>query len=241
MKKKDNIVVSFLGTSRTGVTGTCISVSYLKDDGSYGLVIIECGLCQDGRNVKERYNKNKNMLDEIGKDVVANCEYLVLSHAHIDHIGNLPYFNDDNGFKGTILASKETIELSKKLLKDSVYIHQKDIEYLKKNGYKAKPLYTEPQMYKTFNHIEYAAINQKIKLNENLTIEFHKNSHVIGATSISLYIKKSNNSIKHILYSGDMGSFYNKPFIDYIWKSRLPHKCNLFISEATYSDNKKTI
>ena len=238
-KKEDEIIVSFLGKEKEGVTGSCVSISYLKNDNTRGLIVIDCGLCQEGHNVKERYNNNKNMLDDIGKDVVENCEIVLLSHSHADHVANLSYFNSDNGFNGAILGTKETLEISKKLIKDSLHIHKKDIEYMKSKGYKVKPLYTEPQMYEMFNHMEEIPIEQKIKINDNLTLVFHRNSHVIGATSISIYIKKPNGSIKHILYSGDIGSSNNKPFEEYLWTSHLPHKCNLFISEATY--NKKEI
>ena len=237
--KNDDIIVSFLGKSKEGVTGTCISISYLKDDNTRGLVIIECGLCQEGHNVKERYNNNKNMLDEIGKDVVKNCECILLSHCHIDHIGNLPFFNEDNGFNGVILGSEATLRLSEKLIKDSLYIHQKDIDYLKLKGNKVKALYTEPQMYQMFRHMHRVIIGQKIKINDNLTVEFHRNSHVIGATSISIYIKKPSGVIKHILYSGDMGSSNNKCFENYLYTSHLPHKCNLFITEATYNNKER--
>ena len=82
-KKDEEIVVSFLGKERNNVTGSCVSISYLKDDKTRGLIVIDCGLCQEGHNVIERYNNNKNMLDEIGKDVAENCECVILSHSHV--------------------------------------------------------------------------------------------------------------------------------------------------------------
>lgn len=90
-----------------------------------------------------------------------------------------------------------------------------------------------------FNHMEYAPISEKIVLNDNLTVVFHPNSHVVGATSISLIIRKPNNSVKHILFSSDMGSKINKEFQPFLKEMDMPRKCNLFISEATYNDKSR--
>ena len=232
MKKKkrdDEIVVSCIGNSTTDVTGSCWSISYLKNDGTRGLLIVECGLSQDGNTIEQVYSQNKRMLENIGKDVVASCEYLILGHAHIDHTGNTPFFNEDNGFKGKVIASKETIALSKELVKDSVYIHQKNIEYLKTKGKRVKPLYTEAQMYQMFDHMESIEVGQDIKLNDNLTLRLRNNSHVLGSTNITLTITKPNNQKKTIVYSSDLGSKYNKMLSNYLKDQDIMKKCNLFM------------
>lgn len=244
MKKKkrdDEIVVSCIGNSVTGVTGSCWTISYLKNDGTRGLAVIECGLSQDGNTIEEIYSQNKKMLESIGKDVVESCEYLILGHAHIDHTGNTPFFNEDNGFKGKVIASNKTIALSKELVKDSVYIHQKNIEYLKSKGKRVKPLYTEAQMYQMFNHMESVEVGQDIKLNDNLTIRLRNNSHVPGSTNITLTVTKPNNQKKTIVYSSDLGSKYNKMLSNYLKDQDIMKKCNLFISEATYCDGDRQI
>lgn len=244
MKKKkrdDEIIVSCIGNSTTDVTGSCWSISYLKNDGTRGLLIIECGLSQDGNTIEQVYSQNKRMLENIGKDVVKSCEYLILGHAHIDHTGNIPFFNEDNGFKGKVIGSMETIALSKELVKDSVYIHQKNVEYLKSKGKKVKPLYTEPQMYQMFNHMEDIEVGQEIKLNDNVTIKLRNNSHVLGSTNITITITKPNNQKKTIVYSSDLGSKYNMTLSNYLKEQDIIKKCNLFISEATYCDNSRQI
>lgn len=240
-KREDEIVVSCIGNSINGVTGSCWGISYLKNDGTRGLLIIECGLSQEGNTIEQIYSQNKKMLENIGKDVVKSCEYLILGHAHIDHTGNIPFFNEDNGFEGKIIASKETIALSKELVKDSAYIHQKNIEYLKSKGKKVKPLYTEKQMYQMFDHMECIEVDRDIKLNDNLTIRLRNNSHVLGSTNITLIITKPNNQKKIIVYSSDLGSKYNKMLSNYLKEQDILKKCNLFISEATYCDKDRQI
>lgn len=155
-------------------------------------------------------------------------------------MGNLSYFNDDNGFNGRILGSKPCIEIAKELIKDSVHIHMKNIEYLNSLGRKSKPLYTEPQMHQMFNHMEGLEIGEKIVLNEYVTIILHNNNHVVGATSISLYIRKPNNKVIHILYSSDMGNSLTQDLKPFLKNNDLPDKCNLFITEATYNDKERS-
>lgn len=240
-KNKDNdIIVSCLGTSRDKVTGSCWSISYPKINGERGLIVLECGLDQSESTIEKQYNSNKRMLENIGKDVVESCEYVILGHSHVDHVGNLSYFNDDNGFKGKILGSKPCIEIAKELIKDSVHIHTKNIEYLNSLGRKSKPLYTEPQMHQVFNHMESIPIDEKIRLNDYVTLVLHHNNHVVGATSISLYIRKPNNRIMHILYSSDMGNSLTQDLKPFLKNNELPRKCNLFITEATYNNKERT-
>ena len=246
MSKKRNkdldIVISSLGTSTTEVTGSCWSISYPKDNGERGLIVIECGLNQGANTIKQQYNNNKRMIENIGKDIIDNAEYVLLTHSHVDHVGNLSIFNSNtNNFNGRILASKKCIEISKELIKDSVFIHTKNVESLKNNGEKVKPLYTEKDMYDMFSHMDYIEVGKEIKLNNNLTVIFNNNSHVVGSCNIKLIFRKPNNSIKTIIYSGDIGSALNKDLTPYLENQFIPSKCNLFISEATYNDKERQI
>ena len=72
-KSKDNdIIVSSLGNSTDNVTGSCFSISYPKDDNTRRLIILECGLSQDGHTPLEQYNSNKKMIYNISKEVIKN-------------------------------------------------------------------------------------------------------------------------------------------------------------------------
>lgn len=82
-KKKDDIVISFIGNSKDNVTGSCVSISYPKKNNEHGLIILECGLVQGDSTIEKTYNSNKAMLDRIGKEVVSSCEWLILGHSHI--------------------------------------------------------------------------------------------------------------------------------------------------------------
>lgn len=236
-RKKDNdIYIEFIGHSNTDVTGSSVLINYKKDKDSRSYILIELGLVQGENTIDKEISANRRMLENLPKDIIGNIEYVLLSHAHADHTCNLPYLNDDNGFKGEILGSEATIEITKDLIKDSVYIHSKNIESLKSKGKKVKPLYTEVQMNQMFKRMRSISIYEKIKLNEAVTIELVNSGHVYGATMIHLWIKKPNNSIKHIVYTGDMGSDYNNEYQPFVQKREQIDKCNLLISEATYNN-----
>ena len=159
--------------------------------------------------------------------------------SRVDHCGNLAYLNsNNNGFKGRILGTNQTLEVAKELIEDTLNIHIKNIEKLKSLGRKTRPLYTKQDMFDMFEKMEVVPSYKKITLNEWVTIEFVNAGHCLGSSMIHLWIKKPNQSIFHIIMSGDMGSEQNKLIHPLAEKREQITKCNLFISEATY--NKKS-
>ena len=159
--------------------------------------------------------------------------------SRVDHCGNLAYLNsNNNGFNGRILGTNQTLEVAKELIEDTLNIHIKNIEKLKSLGRKTRPLYTKQDMFDMFEKMEVIPSYKKITLNEWVTIEFVNAGHCLGSSMIHLWIKKPNQSIFHIIMSGDMGSEQNKLIHPLAEKREQITKCNLFISEATY--NKKS-
>ena len=158
--------------------------------------------------------------------------------SRVDHCGNLAYLNSNNGFNGRILGTNQTLEVAKELIEDTLNIHIKNIEKLKSLGRKTRPLYTKQDMFDMFEKMEVVPSYKKITLNEWVTIEFVNAGHCLGSSMIHLWIKKPNQSIFHIIMSGDMGSEQNKLIHPLAEKREQITKCNLFISEATY--NKKS-
>ena len=158
--------------------------------------------------------------------------------SRVDHCGDLAYLNSNNGFYGRILGTNQTLEVAKELIEDTLNIHIKNIEKLKSLGRKTRPLYTKQDMFDMFEKMEVVPSYKKITLNEWVTIEFVNAGHCLGSSMIHLWIKKPNQSIFHIIMSGDMGSEQNKLIHPLAEKREQITKCNLFISEATY--NKKS-
>lgn len=234
--KENDIEIEEIGGACTGVTGSCTLITYFNEElKEHRHIILEMGLIQKEQDAYKLYIDNSKMLQSITKEILSNTDYILITHSHIDHCGNLPWANTSNGFKGKILSSDKTIKISQKLIADSVYIHEKNIEQIKNGtGKKLKPLYTEQEMYDVFSKMEGVVVGEKIQLNKNITIQLHTNNHSVGSVGISLWIRKPNNQVKHILYSGDCGSNYNFKYNYFTDKYNLPNKCNVFLSEATY-------
>ena len=235
-KKDNDIVVSFIGGSSEGVTGSCVSVSYPKKDKDKGLILIEMGLVQGGNTILAEYNDNKKILENIP---MKEAEYVFIAHSHQDHEGNLPALIP-NGFKGRIIMTYENLEISKKLLPDTAYIHKKNIEALQSKGKKTKPLYTEPNAYEILNMVDTYSIGEMHKLNEYISFRFRNNSHVVGATQLELFIKKPNGVIKKILYTSDLGSPTNKKLQPFLKDNEIVTTANLAIFESTYGSSDRS-
>lgn len=235
-KKDEKIVITTCGGQSEGVTGSSTLVSFLEDDGKRGLILIEMGGIQGNNTVLGEYQENKKLLENIP---VEDIEYVFIAHSHQDHEMHLPYLSANN-YKGRIIMTKENLEISKKLLLDSTYIHGKNIEYLKSKGKKVKPFYNEQNCYDIFDKIDIYNIDEIYKLNDNLSFRFRTNSHVVGATQIELFIKKPSGQIKKILYTSDLGSPMNKEFQPFLKDNYIVNKANLVLIESTYGSSLKS-
>ena len=234
--KDDDIVISFLGTSRDDVTGSSVLINYSKSKEERGNILLELGLCQGNSTPEKDIAYNRKMLENFPKDLIESINYVILAHSHCDHIASLPYLMNGE-FKGKIIGTKPVIEIGKPLIEDSVGIHISNIRRIKESkGKKITPLYTERQMYEMFDHMEYREVGVKYKINDRVEFRLINSGHVLGGTMIELWIRKLNNSIKHIVYSSDMGSDYNNEFQYFVNKREQVNKCSLFISEATYNN-----
>lgn len=119
---------------------------------------------------------------------------------------------------------------------------KKNVQTLKSKGRKVDLLYSESDLYDCFNHMESVAVNQRIKIDDNCEILLKNNSHVLGSCNATIYIRKPNsNRWKTLCYSSDMGSSINKKYSNYLKEQDIPRKCDIFISEATYSDNTRVM
>ena len=245
-KKNNNIIVTCMGASIKQVTGSHWVIKYNKDDGTKGILHIESGLPQGEHTILSQYNAMKKMKQDIlyngnieNNDINTSVN-VIISHAHIDHLGLIPIFNDDNGFKGNIYVTKKQSEISKKLLKDCFKIHNSDVKYLKLKGRKVDLLYTESQLYNCFYHYKIINEYEDITVDSNLKLYYRTNSHTIDSTNIMISIKKPNtNRWYNIWYSGDLGNDINYKTSNYLSVQDLPTKMDFAICEGTYTKKPK--
>lgn len=218
----NKLKIKFCGAAQT-VTGS----QHLLDINGYKL-LLDCGLYQGKR--EEAYNINKNFLFN-----AEEIKTVIISHAHIDHIGNLPTLFK-NGFRGSIYCTPATRDLCAVMLQDSAYIQLKDTEYvnkkrLKRNEKPFKPLYGFEEVREVLRLFKSIPYNKRFNIygNDNIQAEFYNAGHILGSAQIKLYINdKGKNKI--LGFSGDIGR-QNLPILkdpDFIGET------DYYISESTY-------
>lgn len=213
--------VEFYGAART-VTGSC-HVLKIKDK----LILLDCGLYQ-GQNATEKGNDYFPFDPE-------KVDYVILSHAHIDHSGRIPLLYK-RGFKGQVICTDATLDLCSVMLPDSGHIQEADVEWRNRKRIRqgldsVEPLYTSIdalQCLKLFNGYSYDRI---INIFDGLDIIFRDAGHLLGSAMVELIIKENDKELR-LVYSGDIGN-KNIPLIKNPSKIKY---ADYVIMEATYGD-----
>jgi len=192
------MIIKFLGAAQN-VTGS----KHLIQTEGYNL-LLDCGFYQGKRSESNKLNRT---LPFSAKDINA----VILSHAHLDHCGNLPVLIK-NGFLGKIYCTKATAEIAEYILLDSAAIQNQDSQYFNKHTQEPSeqifPIYTEEDVKKTvkrFEPIEYFRTSNKwTELNKNIRVKLYDAGHILGSAIIFLEIKE-NGVIKTLGFTGDLG------------------------------------
>ncbi|MBT3321798.1 MAG: MBL fold metallo-hydrolase [Anaerolineae bacterium] len=214
--------ISFHGAART-VTG---SMHLLEVNGAR--ILLECGLFQGKR--KESYERNKNFpFDPSTLDAV------LLSHAHIDHSGNLPNLVKQ-GYVGKITATRATTHLAKLMLRDSGHIQETDARYVnKKRAKKGLPpmeaIYTEEDAVEVANYFQSVEYDDPIEIAEGVRATFMDAGHILGSAGIALDILEDGRKYR-LWFSGDIG----RKDLPLLRDPVLPINADYLIMESTYGD-----
>ncbi len=193
-------------------------------------ILLDCGMFQGRR--KEADEKNRNFqFDPKELDAV------ILSHAHIDHSGNLPILSK-KGYEGPIYCTHATRDLCNYMLMDSAYIQEREVEYLMKRKKKKKedipePLYTSVDAEKTLQLFHAVNYEQSFIVGDGIVASFYDAGHILGSALVHLifYDEKSKKHLK-LCFTGDLGR-RGLPIL------RDPQKIpqtDILISESTYGN-----
>jgi metallo-beta-lactamase family protein len=184
-----------------GATGTVTGSKYLVEAGGERLMI-DCGLFQGDKDLRLR---NWNPLPV----PPASIQWLVLTHAHLDHIGYIPRLVKD-GFRGQILTSPATVDLAKIVLPDSGHLQEEDAEFANKKGFSkhapALPLYTYEEAIKSLEYFRAVNSWEPQEISPHFTARGFFAGHILGARMIEVTVRE-NGTTKRILFSGDLGRF----------------------------------
>lgn len=215
--------ITFHGAART-VTGSKHMVR-LKNGKN---ILLDCGMFQGlGR---ETLGLNKHF----GFDP-AEVNYVIISHAHIDHIGLLPKLVAE-GYNGPIYLTDATEDLAKIMLIDSARIQEADVQHINKqrareNRELIKPLYTEEDAQNVFPLFKPLPYNQTHNVDEDIELLYTDTGHILGAAAINLKIKEDGRE-RRLTFSGDLGRYR-----DVLLRSPQPFpQADYIILESTYGD-----
>ncbi len=214
--------IHFNGAAQT-VTG---SQYLLEVNGSR--VLMECGMFQGRR--AESYERNRTFRFD-----PKTIDAVLLSHAHIDHSGNLPHLVK-NGYNGPVHATAATADLADIMLRDSGHIQEADAEYInKKNRREGKPeiepLYTLADAEKVAPYFRPKSYSEPFEVVPGLTAEFVEAGHILGSAAIRLEIEEKGRKTR-FWFSGDIG----RDDLPLLRDPVLPHDADYVMMECTYGD-----
>lgn len=188
--------VTCLGAART-VTGS----SFLLD--VQGLrILVDCGMFQGGKEIQQR---NRSF-----QYPPTSINYVLLTHAHIDHSGLIPRLVRE-GFKGEIISTKATYELCELMLRDSGHIQESETEWERKRnkkrgkkGFPPSPLYTVADAEASLRFFKTVEYGKSFELSPGIRVRFLDAGHILGSAFIEIWDESCSPPLK-VVFSGDIG------------------------------------
>lgn len=213
----NTINIQFLGAAGT-VTGSKYLITAFGKN-----ILIDCGLFQ---GLKELRLLNWKPLSFPPLKI----DFVLLTHAHLDHTGYLPRLVKE-GFAGHIIGTSPTLQVAEIILKDSAKIQEEDAIRANKHKYSrhkpALPLYGLDDVEATLPLMKSKPLNEWFHINENIRYRFRYNGHIIGATFIELQIGD-----KLLVFSGDIG----RETDPLLFPPEKPEHADMLFIEATYGN-----
>jgi metallo-beta-lactamase family protein len=215
--------IKFIGAARE-VTGS----KHLITTDSGKRILLDCGMFQ-GKGLETDSMNRDLMFDP------ATIDHIILTHAHIDHAGLIPYAYK-LGFRGSIICSSATRDLCSIMLLDSAFIQEHDTMIFNKRREKkglplVTPIYTQADATACMTLFIGVPNNMKFRINDNIKVKFTNTGHMLGSGVANLEITE-NGQIKRISYTGDIG----RP-VDPILANPQPFpQADILITESTYGD-----
>ncbi len=215
--------LTFYGAARE-VTGSKILIE--TEHGKN--ILLDCGQFQGKGLETEEQNRSIAFSP-------ASLDHVILSHAHIDHSGLIPFIHR-NGFSGSVICTNATRDLCSIMLADSGKIQEHDtVTFNKKREKKGlppvEPLYTQADAVSAMKLFISVAYDRKFRIDDFTTVRFTNTGHMLGSAVVTLELKEKD-GIKRLAFTGDIGRPVNR-----ILKSPEPFpQADFLIAESTYGD-----
>lgn len=218
--------ISFHGADQ-GVTGSC----HMVECGDKK-ILVDCGMFQGGREISEENS------EPFGFDPAA-IDYLLLTHAHLDHCGRIPLLAK-RGFRGEIITTAATVELAQLVMLDSAGLQEEEARYQQRRARRrsgGKQKATEP-LYTTLDALNglelfgrHASYDKAVELTPGIRATFHDAGHILGSASILLELEDHGRRHR-LLFSGDLG-YHGRAILR---DPTPPPQADTVIMETTYGD-----
>src|ERR1700730_12554495 len=219
--------LTFLGAAGC-VTGSKYLVEVAGPSGTSKKLLIDCGLFQGLDDLKQR-NWNPLPVDP------RTIDYLVLTHAHLDHTGWLPVLVK-SGYRGPIFANPATTELISILLRDSAHLQEEDTLHARihrdSRHEDPQPLYTAEDVDPALKLIKTMPRSGAFDISPELRVVSFDAGHILGSSSLELTITEGSKKTV-VVFSGDIGQ-YNQPILND--PTTPPSNADMLICESTYGD-----
>ena len=188
--------VTFLGATKT-VTGSNFLV-----EGAGKKFLVDCGMYQ-GSATDEFENGEPFLFD------VKDIDFMLLTHAHIDHSGRIPKLYNE-GFRNKVIATKATCDLCAIMLPDSGHIQEMEVEWKnrkreRKGEDPLPPLYTAEDAAKCLEIFTPVQYDEIIDIDDNIKVRFNDAGHMLGSSIIEVWITE-NEKTEKIVFTGDLGN-----------------------------------
>lgn len=215
--------IQFFGAARE-VTGSKHLIT--TEDGKR--ILLDCGMFQGKGLETDAMNR------DLGFDP-ATIDHIILSHAHIDHSGLIPYAYK-LGFRGSVICTNATRDLCSIMLTDSAHIQELDVKWFNKKRARQElppvtPIYDQTDAEKCMELFIGVARDRRFYINDKINVKFTNTGHLLGGSVVNLEIHENGKKI-HLAYTGDIGRPHNR-----ILRAPDPFpQCDYLITESTYGD-----
>ena len=194
-------------------------------------ILLDCGLYQGRRKVA--FQKNRELPFD-----ASEVDAVILSHAHIDHSGNLPSLYR-SGFRGPIYTTSASRDLASIMLIDSAKIQTNDVKYVNKkrkreNKALFEPLYEQPDAVNTLRKFRTVEYQNFFQVFDGVQVRFHFAGHMLGAAVVEVVLDSETPGGKptRLVFSGDVG----RPEMPILRSPEVVSEVDYLIMEATYGD-----
>lgn len=222
--------IKFCGAAE-GVTGSCHLITAESGDRPLR-ILLDCGQFQGSGSI-EGQNYEPFPFEP------AEIDFVILSHAHIDHCGRLPLLVK-RGFRGSIYCTEATADLLGVMLRDSAFIHEREAEYKTRKALRAgkrplEPLYTIADAEESLRYVVPLAYDSLIEPADGVRFVFNDAGHMLGSAIVELWLGSGGRERK-LVFSGDLGVADHPMLSD----PKIIKSADILIMESTYGSRVRT-